>query len=387
MRKVAWPKADNRYDMKKTLFCVLIVLFSVSAKGQVKNDSLFNRIRPADSLSKGLHLDFYNFNYVRNYEYSNKFHDGYTLYGTQLIPQLVYYAHPNLAITAGAYLRKDFGNEGIYDAKPLFNLTYHKRNLTLIFGSLEGNIQHDYIEPIYDFERKITTPIEYGTQLLIEREKFKLDSWISWQKMIYKGDAAKEEIVGGLNTETTILQTGDWKLSVPAQFLAYHQGGQIDVLKNIPISTLFNGAAGFKLVRNIGGNVRELYSSNYIAVYKDFSPTKTRAYEGGYGLWLNAGMDTKWGNLMVSYWKGNNFITIKGMELYQSVSNTLYDVGFRQQSRNILAVRYFYQKQLIPNLYLDVRVEPHFDLDQSGSQLQFNHSLFLTYKGDFRLFK
>jgi hypothetical protein len=373
--------------MKKQLLAILITLFASSAMAQFNNEAIFNRIRPADSLYKELHFNFYNFNYVRNYEYSNKFHDGYTLYGTQIEPQLVYYANPNLAITAGAYLRKDFGNEGIYDAKPLFSLKYHKRNLTLVFGSLEGNIQHNYIEPIYDFERKITTPIEYGTQLLIDREKFKLDSWISWQKMIYKGSPEKEEIVGGLSTESTLIQRDGWKLSIPVQFLAYHQGGQIDVLKNIPISTLFNGAAGFKLHKTVGDKVKEVFTDNYIAVYKDFSPTKVRAYQGGFGLWLNAGMETKWGSLVASYWKGNKFLTIKGMPLYQSVSENLYDAGFKQSSRSILAVRYVYQKQLIPNLYLDVRFEPHFDLGTPDADFQFNHSLFLTYKEDFRIFK
>jgi hypothetical protein len=373
--------------MKRTL--LLLVLFSLPlfSIAQFNNEFIYNRIRPSDSLSKELHFNFYNFNYVRNYEYSNKFHDGYTLYGTQLEPQLVYYAHPNLAITAGAYLRKDFGNEGVYDAKPLFSLKYHKRNLTLIFGSLEGNIQHNYIEPIYNFERKITSPIEYGTQLLVERENFKLDSWIAWQKMIYVGDAAKEEIVGGLITETTLLKIGYWKLTIPAQFLAYHQGGQIDILKQTPISTLFNGATGLKLTKQIGLNIKEFFTENYIAVYKDFSPTKTRAYQGGFGIWLNAGVNTKWGSFVTSYWKGNNFITIKGMPLYQSVSETLYDKGFKQSSRSILALRYNYQKQLIPNLYLDVRVEPHFDLNESAKNLQFNHSLFITYKEDFKLFK
>jgi hypothetical protein len=375
------------FTAKQGLLLFLFLILNVMANAQVNNDLLYNRIRPADSLDKELHFNFYNFNYVRNYEYSNQFHDGYTLYGTQLEPQLVYYANPNLAITAGAYLRKDFGTEGIYDAKPLFSLKYHKRNLTLIFGSLEGNIQHNYIEPLYNFERKITEPIEYGTQLLVDRERFKLDSWIAWQKMIYKGDAQKEEIVGGLSTESTLLKSNNWKLSIPAQFLAYHQGGQIDILKEIPISTLFNGAIGFKLHRTIGDKIKEVYTDNYLVVYKDFSPTKVRAYQGGFGLWLNAGVDTKWGNLMASYWKGNNFITIKGMPLYQSVSETLYDAGFKQQHRSILAIRYVYQKQLIPNLYLDVRFEPHFDLDHSDSQLQFNHSLFLTYKEDFRIFK
>lgn len=366
--------------MKKKLLTLIFLFNCYFVSAQFNNETIYNRIRPVDSLSKTLHFNFYNFNYVRNYEYSNKFHDGYTLYGTQLEPQLVYYAHPNLAFTAGAYLRKDFGSEGLYEAKPLFSLKYQKNNLTLIFGALEGNIQYNYIEPLYNFERKITTPVEYGTQLLVERKNFKLDSWIAWQKMIYRGDAAKEEIVGGLITESTVLNTGHWKLSIPVQFLAYHAGGQIDVLKETPISTLFNGATGVKLSKQVGLNIKEFFTENYIAVYKDFSPTKVRAYQGGFGLWLNAGMHTKWGSLVTSYWKGNNFITIKGMPLYQSVSETLYDQGFKQSSRSILAFRYAYQKQLIPNLFLDVRFEPHLDLDQSDKNLQFNHSLFLTYK-------
>jgi len=374
--------------MKKQLVAILAVLFAFSAKAQLNNAYLYNRICPADSLSNELHLNFYNFNYVRNYEYSNNFHDGYTLYGTQLEPQLVYYTHPNLAITAGAYLRKDFGNErGLYDAKPLFNLKYSKNNLTLVFGSLEGNIQHNYIEPLYDFERKITTPIEYGTQLLIDKEKFNLDTWIAWQKMIYRGDAAKEEIIGGFTTDVSLIKNENWKLTIPAQMLVYHQGGQIDVLKAIPISTLFNGATGFTLSGNVGYHIKQIYTTNYVAAYKDFSPTKVRAYQGGFGLWLNAGIDTRWGNLAASYWKGNKFISIKGMPLYQSVSETMNNYGYTQNHRNILMLRYIYQKELLPNLYLDARFEPHFDLDQTDKQLQFNHSFFLTYKESFKLFK
>jgi hypothetical protein len=37
---------------------------------------------------------------------------------------------------------------------------------------------------LFNVKRKITSPIEYGTQLLIEKEKFTPDTWIAWQKMI-----------------------------------------------------------------------------------------------------------------------------------------------------------------------------------------------------------
>jgi hypothetical protein len=373
--------------MKRTVLLVVFLLLANYTFGQFDNTAVQNVIRPDSNKTRELHFNFYNFNYVRNYEYTNKFHDGYTLFGTQLEPQLVYFANPNLVLSAGAFIRKDFGRNGVQLAKPLFSLKYQKRALTLVFGSLEGSTSHNYIEPLYDFERRITNPVEYGTQLLIEREKFKLDAWIAWQHMIYPGDAAKEEIIGGVTAESTLAESGGWKLSVPAQVLAFHAGGQIDVLKSVPLSTLFNGATGLKLHKTLNGSVKSLYTDNYIAVYKDFSPTKRRPYQGGFGIWLNAGIDTHFGSLLASYWKGNKFISIKGMPLYESVSSSLNYNGYTQSSRNVLSLRYAYQKELIPNLYLDLRFEPHVDLDYTDKQLQFNHSFFLTYKADFRVFK
>jgi hypothetical protein len=374
--------------MRRYLIILPFLVLVAEAKAQLNNDYLFNKIRPADSLTKELRLDISSFNYVRNYEYTNRFHDGYTLYGTQLEPTLTYYAHPNLSITAGAILRKDFGdNTGLRDSKMLFNIKYSKKDLTLVFGSLEGNIQHRYIEPIYNFERKITTPVEYGTQLIIDKEDFYLDTWIAWQKMIYKGDAAKEEIVGGLHGDAVFFDKNNWKLTIPAQMLMYHQGGQIDVLNNIGVSTLFNGAIGLDLSKKVKGSVKKVYTKNYVVGYKDMSPTKVRPYQGGFGVWLNAGLEASWGNLSASYWKANQFITIKGMPLYQSVSENINHIGYQEDKRHLLTLRYQYLKVLLPNLYLDVRLEPHFDLNHADKQLQFSHSFFLTYKENFKLFK
>lgn len=375
--------------MKRIVLVLIFILAGYQfSQAQFNPSAIENRIRPDSNAVGEVHFNFYNFNYVRDYEYSNQFHDGYTLYGTQLQPQLVYYAHPNLAIVAGAYIRKDFGDNGVHDSKPLFALKYHKKDLSLIFGSLEGGIHHGYIEQLWDFERQITDPIQYGTQLIIEKEKWKLDAWIAWQKQIYTPSPVKEQIIGGLTAEHSLWQSSGWKLSLPFQFLVYHKGGQIDTLKSVPLLTMGNGATGLKLHKEIGGNVQEIFTDNYIVGYKDFSPTKIQAFQGGYGLWFNAGANTKWGSLVASYWKGNNFQTIKGMPLYESVSSTLYDAGHKESNRSILLLRYAYQHELLPHLYLDVRVEPHVDLGTSRTeQLQFQGSFFLTYKQDFKLFK
>jgi len=375
--------------MKRALLILIFIIAGYQfSRAQFNPIAIENRIRPDSNAVGEVHFNFYNFNYVRDYEYSNQFHDGYTLYGTQLQPELVYYAHPNLAIVAGAYIRKDFGDNGVHDSKPLFALKYHKKDLSLIFGSIEGGIHHGYIEQLWDFERQITDPIQYGTQLIIEKEKWKLDAWIAWQKQIYTPSPVKEQIIGGLTAERTLWQSNGWKLSLPFQFLVYHKGGQIDTLKSVPLLTMGNGATGLKLHKEIGGNVQEIFTDNYLVGYKDFSPTKIQAFQGGYGLWFNAGANTKWGSLVASYWKGNNFQTIKGMPLYESVSGTLYDAGHKESNRSILLLRYAYQHELLPHLYLDVRVEPHVDLGTSRTeQLQFQGSFFLTYKQDFKLFK
>ncbi len=369
--------------MKKSFLVVLLILYACSLSAQWNNEALFNRIRPSDSLAGHFQLTFYNFNFVRNYEYANQFHDGYTLYGTQIEPQVVYGAHKNLAIVTGIHLRKDFGRAGVSEAAPIFSVKYQKKALTLIFGTLEGNIQHGYIEPLYDFDHKINQPLANGTQLLIDQPGFKLDSWIAWQKMIDKGEAAKEEIIGGFRSEIMLTKNGDWKWSVPLQLLAYHRGGQIDVRKDIPVMTLANVAGGIKVSRSFDSPIQEWFMEHYIAGSKDFSSTPESVYRQGYGWWLNTGLQSKWGSLVASYWEGDRFIAIKGMPLFQSVSNNLYDQGHKEAKRSILTLRYLYQKQLLPGLFLDVRFEPHWDLRNAASSLQFHHSFFLTYKQSF----
>jgi hypothetical protein len=171
--------------MIKLLFTVLLFSIINISFAQISTDSLEYRIRP-DSLKTGeLHLSVQSFNFMRNYEYFNKIQDGYTLFGTQLEPQLVYFAHPRLVITAGLHLQKDFGAQGFYRTLPLFSVKYKNGSTTLINGVLEGNIHHRMVEPIFDFEKRITDPVEYGTQFLLENKSLFLDAFINWKRMIY----------------------------------------------------------------------------------------------------------------------------------------------------------------------------------------------------------
>jgi len=373
--------------MKKFLLIIFFTSFFSVLHAQLKNDSLEYRIRP-DSLRTGqLYLNIHNFNYLRNYEYFNRFQDGYTLFGAQLEPQLAWYAHPQLLITAGVHLRKDFGGKGIYKTYPLFSIKYHKGSTLMINGVLEGNIEHRFIEPVFDFEKKITEPVEYGTQFIIHNSDLFLDAFINWKRMIYKPSPEQEQIFAGLSADIGLLKNADIRFSLPVQLLVFHQGGQIDTIPD-PLQTLVNTAIGFKLNIPSQGFLENFRTENYILGYRDFSPTKQQVFKNGRGLYLNVRLDTRYGSLGGSYWNGNGYIASAGMPLYQSVSQHINHPGYSEKRRELLILRYSHQKQLVPNLYMDFRLEPVINLRASGSKpLEFSNSTFLVYKQEFRLKK
>ena len=374
--------------MKRILVLFFLNAIAGASIAQILNDSLEYRIRP-DSLKTGeLHLSVYNFNYLRNYEYFNKIQDGYTLFGAQLEPQLLYYAHPRLSISAGVHLRKDFGGRGIYRTYPLFSIKYQKGNTTLINGVLEGNIHHRMIEPIYDFEKKITEPVEYGTQFIISNKSLFLDAFINWKRMIYKPSPDQEQILAGVSADLNLIKNTKISLSLPLQLTVFHQGGQIDLV-DIPLQTLVNTAIGFKLKIPFQGFINAFRSENYYTSYTDFSFTLAQAYSKGGGWHLNSGIDTKYGSVMGTYWNANGYISSNGMPIYQSVSQQINHTGFTEKNRQLLMLRYSYQKRLIPNFYLDFRFEPMMNLNRprGSKKIEFSNSSFLVYKQEFRLHK
>jgi hypothetical protein len=159
-------------------------------------------------------------------------------------------------------------------------------------GVLEGNTHHRMLDPIYDFEKKITEPVEYGTQFIINGRNLFLDAFINWKRMIYKPSPVQEQILGGLSAELNLIKNSSVSLSVPVQLTVFHQGGQID-LADDPLQTLVNSALGFKLKLPFSGWIKNLRTENYLISFNDLSFTDLQPYSKGYGWYLNAGFDTQ----------------------------------------------------------------------------------------------
>jgi hypothetical protein len=140
-------------DFKIYLF-LLIIFFgfqNLYVQAQLNNKAFENRmvLEPADSGKLFLGLHFLGFG--KNNEYFNTTIDGYTLFGYQLNPYLSYHISKNVRLDAGVYLQKDFGNTNYSQTVPTLSLKVRKDNFNFIFGTLESSLNHQLIEPLYDF--------------------------------------------------------------------------------------------------------------------------------------------------------------------------------------------------------------------------------------------
>lgn len=370
-----------------SLLCLLLV-YSSFAEAQLNNTALRQQVPVMPQNANEVRVGLYAFGFSKNNEYFNKIADGYTLFGYHLNPKLVYYPAPFVRLEAGVFLWKDFGSTGYQDISPTFTAKIQKEDWALLFGTLEGNLSHGYIEPLYDFERVITNRLENGLQYQLNTNRIALDAWIDWNHMLYRGENDQEKVNGGAAANILLLEqegrgnTADSvRLSLPIQFTAQHKGGQIDT-SPLPLTTVANAAIGFELEKKYSRKVlHRLYTKNYLVGFKDFSNEFQLPYTQGYGIYLNAGIDTKYQDVMLSYWRGSSYITQLGGRLYQSASTTFKHPDYLQEERQLLILRLMKDIAIIPNLYLALRLEPVVDLDDP--KLEFSNAFYLTFDTEF----
>ena len=387
---------SNRHEITKNftkkhpclnILILFFICFAYSLPGlaQLPNEAFeFRRpLVPADT--QMVKLGVYLLGYNKNNEYFNKIADGYTLFGMQAIPYLSYQASEKLRIDAGMFARKDFGNNGFVEVKPLMTIRYEQGPVNVLFGTLEGSLNHRLIEPMYDFERVMVNRLEEGLQFLYERPKTFLDVWINWEKMIYAGSPEQEEVSGGISYNRQLFNENGWRLQLPLQFVAYHKGGQIDINPD-PLVTHVNAAGGFELVREWdSGLIRSLSFQPYGVWFRDFSHRIVIPYEQGGGWYLNLSAATKHFITMLSYWEGKDFVGIKSGALYQSVSTTFKYPDYTQDVRRLLILRFMLQVPITKDLEVSTRFEPYYDFGHEA--FEFSHGMYLNYKTNFNLFR
>jgi hypothetical protein len=360
-----------------------------SAKAEIRTriqaDARYVRALNEGGHTGELRLSLNAFTFFKDNEYFNKIVDGYTLFGTQLNPQLVYYPTKDLRIEAGVFLWKDFGNPVLKQVRPTYRATWTKGNHQFILGNIRANLNHNYIEPLFNFERVMLNPLEEGLQYRHIGERLFLDVWVDWQRQQYRYSNYQEEIAGGVSSSYSISDAASrWQVSVPFQFTAQHHGGQIDTLRK-PLQTLFNEAIGIEVRRVLHGSMLKAFRFNgYLLSFNDNSPTQGQLpFKYGRGLYLNTTLETRYADVMLSYWQGSRFIAPLGGDLYQSASRTVSNPEFLDRQRKILLVRLLRDFRISDAAALTVRVEPLYDFN--AQLLDFSFGVYLNFRQEWLL--
>ena len=325
------------------------------------------------------------FTFFKDNEYFNKIADGYTLYGTQLNPQLVYYPTKDLRLEGGVFLWKDYGNPVLQQVRPTFRATWTKGKQQIILGNIRPNLHHDYIEPMLNFERGMLNPLEEGIQFRYQGTRLFVDEWVDWQRQQYRYSNYQEEVAGGISSRYRLSRAGSrWQVAVPFQFTAIHHGGQIDTLDK-PLQTVFNEAFGLEARRPMAGNtLRALRFSGYVLAFQDYSFTHGQLpFRYGRGLYLNTTFETRYVDVMLSYWHGSRFIAPLGGDYYQSASRTVSDPKFIDRERRLLFVRLLRDFRISDAAALTARVEPVFDFN--AQLLDYSFGIYLNFRQEWLL--
>jgi len=366
---------------------LLVLLFFIGPPAIAQlNNSAFNNVRDLNAERvHELYLDFDILFFTRNNEYFNKIADGYTLYGYQFAPFVSYYPSENIRIDAGVFLQKDFGNNDFSTILPILTVKFNLGPFQQIFGNLEGSLNHQYIEPLYDFEKVMIDRQETGMQTKFVNETTFFDLWIFWETMIYRRDPNLEEVSGGISFYKD-KWWGNHRLRVPLQFIAYHKGGQIDINPS-KILTLWNSAAGLSYSYFFqNGLIKSMHVDGYYAYYTNITPSNRLAFDDGDGWYTNVSINTKIDlELMASYWVGNEFITIKGGQMFPSLSSAVHHEGHVEQKRELLILRLMHNLHVTDEIKWSVRFEPLYDLQ--NSRWDYSWGFYLNYYPDFFLSK
>ena len=325
------------------------------------------------------------FTFFKDNEYFNKIVDGYTLYGTQLNPQLVYYPTQNLRLEGGVFIWKDFGNPVLKAVRPTFRATWTTGKQQIILGNIRPHLHHSYIEPMFNFERVMLNPLEEGIQVRYTGTRLMVDQWVDWQRQQYRYSNYQEEVAGGISSSYRLSPDGSrWHVTVPFQFTAIHHGGQIDTLDK-PLQTVFNQALGLEARRNLTGTgVQAVRFNGYVLGFQDYSFTKGQLpFRYGRGLYLNTTLETRYVDLMLSYWQGSRFISPLGGDLFQSASRSVSDPNFVDRERRVLLLRLLRDFRISDAAALTARVEPVFDFNTQV--LDYSFGMYLNFRQEWLL--
>lgn len=375
---------------------------------QVDNKALAEPYKVAKGEAKSLHFRLTNLNFMRNNEYFTPIVQGQTFFGYQLAPSLIYLPTEDISVEAGVFVRHDFGRQDYAQIMPIFSFRYEYEHnayttTSLIFGTLQGNLQHNLIEPLYAFERTLTNHLENGFQFKHQNHRLKLDAWVDWQQVAYPRGNQQEYIWAGINTSIFLLKRLQKHISfrlndgsradktisfqqllINLQATTFHQGGQnLSLPTPLPATNSFQLAGGLRYERK-----KWFAEAYYLRTIREVYQDSVLSVRVGNGFYAQVGKKFVLGKLegfesVLSYWQGHSVDNVLGGDLYKSFPT--YPDGMVQLDRRLLILRLSKTWKLADNIHLIARLEPYYDF--VNARLEQVQMLMISFRPTFKLSK
>jgi len=363
----------------RNIFTATITVLTIVGHGQNLYDS-YKPVHHETADSGALSIHFYNNNFVKNNEYFGPYTEGITYIGSILQPEVTWAISSKFNLSAGWYLRYYFGHEGFEKSLPVIRANYtFLPGARFIIGQLNGQLEHGYIEPVYNTDNDFIKNPEHGVQFLLDRKRIHLDVYMDWMKFLMPGDAHKEEIAGGLLATYSLNEFSENRgLSAHFQSIIHHLGGQVDILDS-PMETRSNLAGGLEYSFVTGLQLlNRLRLASYYIKALELSPTNTIPIESGFALHNTLTIENKWIKLSSGWFHGNNYFAPMGDYLFQSISQT--NPEFVNAKRDLAVTKFLFSKQITQGVDLSFRFESYFDLQRKWNDFSYGMNISVNAK-------
>ncbi len=255
--------------------------------------------------------------------FNGPFRSEETLFGQQLKSFLEASTGECTGIDAGIFTDHPSGWDDSLDLKPILSFDYFTPTTRMIFGTLETQDRHGFLEPLEVKTLEITRPVEYGVQWKEQDGWFQTDSFLNWQQLNRPGNP--EIFDYGGTAQFPLSASFDAEL----QFHGYHQGGKlfyVGVLNNyaFALGARLHGDLGF-----LGPAMLSAYGLLSGDLQGPFLQVTNAQW--GWGAYVKASI-FPW-NIAELYgilWKGFNFFSWEGDANYNSQG---LNPGFYQSDR------------------------------------------------------
>jgi hypothetical protein len=370
--------------MKKYLYRYIIASLLLMACYLAPGQNFYASYLPqpaSDTLvANSLAISLYNNNFVKNNEYFGPYTEGITYIGSIFQPEVSWALSSKFSLSAGWYFRFFYGQDGFQQSLPVIRARYiFKPGAQLIFGQLYGQLQHGFLEPIYNTDNYFIDNPEYGVQFLINRKRVYADLYMDWEKFLLPGEAHQEVITGGLLASYHLNDHIDNRgLSVYFQSLIHHFGGQVDNSDN-PLQSRANIAAGLKyvIVPELKMVNRITLSSSYIQSL-ELSQTNTIPFESGFGLQNNVTFENEWAKLSGGWFHGEYFFAPMGDYLFQSISQL--NNWYIADTRDLITAKLFLGHQIMKGVNFGFLFESYYDTHRKSNDFSYGLNISVDAK-------